>query len=164
MHVATDAELAQPTLLRLVPVGTRADDEHPVRGEVGERIPVEAAQVGGDQCHVAQPGRCRCEQVGEVDAAAPDGDARQPVDDLDHAPLPAVVERGEHDSGHQSCFSGLPASTTSLIGRFESSRERICGTWSLGMTRMAAAVDPELMTPPELFGRECTGTPSATTS
>ena len=44
---------------------------------MGQRVAVEAAQVGRDEGDVAQSGGGGGEQVGEVDAAPTDGDAGQ---------------------------------------------------------------------------------------
>ena len=66
-----DTELAQPPLPHLVAAVDDAGHPDPVAGEVTQRVPVEGAQVGGDDRHRREAGRRRGEEVGEVrDSAA----------------------------------------------------------------------------------------------
>lgn len=147
MDVALDAQLTQVPLLGLLAVTAGPDDRDPVGAQVREGVPVEPAQVGGDEGDVAETGRGGGEQVGEVDAPPPDGDAGQLVDDLDHAALPVVAEGGEDGGRHQSWLSGLPDSRASRIGVSAVSRVSSSGTRSLGTTMITDVRLPEPMTP-----------------
>ena len=70
-----DAELAQPTLALLVGDATRPATRDAVAGEVAQGVAVQAAQVRGDHRDPGQPGRAGREELGDVGAAADQGEA-----------------------------------------------------------------------------------------
>ena len=96
------AELAQPGLGVLVTGRVQPDDRDPGRGEAGQRVAVEPAQVGRQQGAARGAGGRGREQVREVDAAADDGDAgRGALEAGDQRGLPAGAgDRREDGDAH----------------------------------------------------------------
>src|SRR5690606_3586107 len=97
-----EPELAELPFGVLVAAGRDTDHRDPGLAQPGEHVAVQPAQAGRDQRRPGQPGLGGSEQVGDVDAAADDGErpvaAAQRGDEL--GLRPGVGDRGDDREAH----------------------------------------------------------------